>query len=153
MGKTKYSVTLTDQERKALKKKVKTGNGTARSILRANVLLASDTNAKSKMTVAEIASAFNTTENTVVKVRKDYLEKGMEGALVRKKRETPPVPGKVDGDLEAHILQIACSNAPEGYAKWSVRLIANRCVELGYIESISHTAVATVLKKAKSNLT
>ena len=71
----------------------------------------------------------------------------------RKKREAPPVPAKVTGEVEAHIIALACSTSPEGYSKWTLRLLANKTVELGYIESISHVTVSSVLKKMNLNLT
>jgi hypothetical protein len=71
--------------------------------------------------------------------------------LQRKKRETPPVKPKITGEVEAHIIALACSPVPEGYAHWGVRLLADQCVELGYIDSISFKSVQRVLKKHNSN--
>jgi hypothetical protein len=72
--------------------------------------------------------------------------------LQRKKREDPPVEPKITGDVEAHIIAVACSPIPEGHSKWTLRLIADRCVELEYIDKISHMSVSRVLKKQSSNL-
>ena len=105
------------------------------------------------MTVAEIASAFNTTPTTVQNVRTSYANNGLEATINRKKRETPPVPAKVTGDIEAHIVALACGDPPEGYSRWSVRLIAEKCVELNYIDSISHMTVSRILKKTNLSLT
>ena len=99
------------------------------------------------MTVAEIASAFNTTPTTVQNVRTSYANNGLEATINRKERETPPVPAKVTGDIDAHIVALACGDPPEGYSRWSVRLIAEKCVELNYIDSISHMTVSRILKK------
>ena len=79
--------------------------------------------------------------------------RGLERVLTRKKRETPPVPVKVTGEVEAHVIALACGAPPEGYEKWSLRLLADKCVELNYIDSISHTTVANILKKTNSSLT
>ena len=81
--------------------------------------------------------------------RQDSLwgEKGLDATIQRKKRETPPVEAKVTGDVEAHIIALACGDPPKGYAKWTLRLLADRSVKLGYIESISHTQVGRILKK------
>lgn len=99
------------------------------------------------MTVAEIANVFNTTPTTVQNVRTSYANNGLETTINRKKRETPPVPPKVTGDVEAHIIALACSEPPEGYSRWTVRLLADKCVELNYAESLSHMTVSIVLKK------
>ena len=73
-------------------------------------------------------------------------EKGLDATLSRKKRVTPPVEAKVTGEVEAHIIALACAEPPKGYAKWTLRLLADRSVKLGYIDSISHTQVGRILK-------
>ncbi len=153
MPSVKYYIELSDAERKTLKDIVAKGKSPAKMILRANILLASDRNNKKYKTVAEIASDFNTTATTVQNVRTAYATNGLEAAINRKKRVTPPVAPKVTGDVEAHIIAIACSDPPEGYSKWSVRLIAEKCIELNYVDSISHMTVSRVLKKTNFNLT
>ena len=146
MPTTKYIIELTETDRKHLTDIVKKGNSPARTILRANILLASDRRNKKHMTVAEIASAFNTTPTTVQNVRTSYVNNGLEATINHKKRETIPVPAKVTGDIEAHIVAMACGDPPEGYSRWSVRLIAEKCVELNSIDSISHMTVSRILK-------
>ena len=153
MPTTKYIIELTETERRHLTDIVKKGNSSARTILRANILLASDRGNKNHMTVAEISSAFNTTPTTVQNVRTSYVNNGLEATINRKRRETPPVPAKVTGDIEAHIIALACGAPPEGYSRWSVRLLAEKCVELNYIDSISHMTVYRVLKKTNLSLT
>ena len=149
---TKYIIELNETERKILMDIVKKGNSPARTIMRANILLASDRGNK-YMTVAEIAATFNTTPTTVHNVRTSYVNRGLEATINRKKRETPPVPAKVTGDIEARIIALACGEPPEGYSRWSVRLIAEKCVELNYINSISHMTVSRILKKTNLSLT
>ncbi len=149
----KYEVSLTATERRQLTKIVKSGRMPARAILRANILLAVDKNGKKPMTVQEAAIAFNTSATTVQKVRTSYGEKGLEATVNRKKRETPPVEEKVTGDVEAHIIAMACGAPPKGYAKWTLRLLADKSVKLGYIDSISHTQVGRILKKTNISLT
>lgn len=105
------------------------------------------------MTVSEIADAYHTTPTTVQTVRTSYCEKGLEATISRKKRETPPIPAKVTGEVEAHVIALACGQPPEGYSKWTLRLLADRTVELGYIDSISHVTVSTILKKTNLSLT
>ena len=153
MPSVKYVIELTDADRKTLSDIVSKGQSPAKLILRANILLASDKNSKKHMTVAEIANAFNTTPTTVQNVRTSYANNGLEATINRKKRETPPVPPKVTGDVEAHIIALACGEPPEGYSRWTVRLLADKCVELNYAESISHMTVSRVLKKTNLSLT
>lgn len=151
MPTTKYKIELSESGRKQLTEIVTKGTAKARTILRANILLASDRNGKRYMTVAEITEAYHTTHTTVQTVRSAYVQKGMEEVLTRKKRETPPVPSKITGEVEAHIIALACGEPPEGYSKWTLRLLADRSVELGYIDSISHMTISRILKKMNSN--
>ena len=149
----KYEVNLSATERKTLTKMVSSGKMPARTILRANILLSVDSSGKKPMTVQEAALAFNTSTTTVQSVRASYAEKGLEATVERKKRITPPVPAKVTGEVEAHIIALACGTPPEGYAKWTLRLLADRTVVLGYVDSISHMQVGRILKKTNISLT
>lgn len=153
MPSVKYIIELSDADRKALEDIITKGSSPAKAILRANVLLASDRNNKKHMTVAEIAETYHTTPTTVQNVRTSYANNGLEATISRKKREIPPVPPKVTGDVEAHIIALACSDPPEGYEKWTLRLLADKCVELNYAESLSHMTVSRILKKTKLSLT
>ena len=147
MPSIKYVIELSNQEKVRLMEIVKKGNSPARTILRANILLASDKQNDKYMTVSEIANAYRTTPTTVQTVRASYCKKSLEATITRKKRETPPIPAKVTGEVEAHVIALACGQPPEGYSRWTLRLLANKTVELGYIESISHVTVSTILKK------
>ena len=149
----KYVIELSEQDRSELIDIVTKGSSSARKILRANILLASDKLSDKYMTIAEIAKVYHTTPTTVQTVRTAYCEQGLEATLNRKKRETPPVPAKVTGEVEAHIIALACSDPPEGYSRWTLRLLADKTVELGYISSISHVTVLNVLKKMNLSLT
>ena len=149
----KYVIELSNQEKVRLMEIVKKGNSPARTILRANILLASDKQNDRYMTVSEIANAYRTTPTTVQTVRASYCKKGLEATITRKKRETPPIPAKVTGEVEAHIIALACGQPPEGYSRWTLRLLADKTVELGYIESISHVTVSNILKKTNLSLT
>jgi len=153
MPKKKYVIELDTKERSKLTKIIKTGSSPAKVITRANILLVSDASSGKPLTVAETAERFNTTPTTVQNVRTAFAEFGLEGTLYRKKRKTPPVQPKVDGNLEAHIISICCSEPPKGYERWTLRLIADKCVELGYVDSISHMTVKRTLKKTNLNLT
>ena len=152
MPKTKYLTKLTHDERLKLIKITKNGSSPAKVITRANILLVSDSSVGKPLTVVETANRFNTTHTTVQTVRREYAEHGLNKALNRKKRVTPPIDSKVDGKLEAHIISICCSEPPKGYGRWNLRLIANKCVELGYIDSISHMTIKRTLKKTNLSL-
>ena len=152
MAATKYEIDLSDEERDRLVGLVTKGVGSARSILRANILLASDKNRKECMSVTEIASAYHTSRTTVENVRRSYVNRGLEATLVRKQRTTPPRQRKLTGEVEVHIIALACSDPPEGYARWTVRLLAEKTVELGYVYSISAMSVSRILKKMNLNL-
>lgn len=152
MPSVKYIIELSESDKNRLTDIVKKGSSSAKTILRANILLASDRNNANHLTVAEIAEVFNTTPTTVQTVRTSYAEKGLEETIARKKRETPPIPAKVTGDVEAHIIALCCSEKPEGYARWTVRLLAEKSVELGFVESLSHMTISRTLKKTNLNL-
>ncbi len=152
MPSIKYVIELSNQDKGELIDIVKKGKSPARTILRANILLASDRRSEKYMTVSEISKAYHTTPTTVQNVRRSYCEKGLEATINRKKRETPPIPAKVTGEVEAHVIALACGEPPEGYSKWTLRLLADKTVELGYIDSISHVTVSTILKKTNLSL-
>jgi hypothetical protein len=97
----------------------------------------------------KIAEALDITVQTVERVRKQLVEEGLEAVLRRRKYIQKVSRKKLDGDGEAHLIALACSEAPEGYTRWSLRLLAGRMVELGYVENISHEAVRRVLKKTR----
>ena len=152
MPAVKYVIELSEQDRSELIEIVTKGKSPARTILRANILLASDRRSGKHMTISEISKVYHTTPTTVHNVRVSYCENGLKATIIRKKRETPPVPSKVTGDVEAHVIALSCSKAPEGYAKWTLRLLADKTVELGYIDSISHVTVSKILKKMNLSL-
>lgn len=152
MGKQKYTVNLNKQEVKQLTKLIQTGKSSAREILHANILLAANDKAKLKLSHAKMAAMYQTSTVTVQKIIKAYALNGLVSALQRKERKTPPVPAKVDGAFEAHLIALCCSEPPKGYARWSVRLLAKKCVELQYIDSVSHTTISQTLKKLNLNL-
>ena len=153
MPSVKYLIELPDPERKILEDIVTKGKAPAKMILRANILLASDRNVSRRMTVAEIADVYHTTPTTVQNVRTEYSQKGLTKTINRKKRDTPPVAPKVTGDVEAHIIALSCSEPPKGFSRWTVRLLADKCVELGYVDSINYSTISRTLKKTNSSPT
>jgi len=147
----KYDVRLTSEERTYLMKMISSGESKAKEIAHARILLATDDAREPKLTVTEVAEKCDSNIVTVQQIRRKYTEGGVDAAVKRKKRETPPVPPKITGEVEAHIIALACSEPPEGYSKWSLRLLAGRIVELGYTDSISYAYVGRILKKHNSN--
>jgi len=148
LPKVRYHVRLSDEERKTLLKMVSKGSASAKSIMHANVLLAADENAEgAKKSETEIAELFHVHPQTVHTIRQQYSEHGLQVALGRKKRSTPPVEPKLTGEVEAKIIALSCSTPPSGRSKWTLRLLADKAVELQYIDSISHVAVGRLLKK------
>jgi hypothetical protein len=145
----KYHVTLTEEERTKLMRIISKGRTEGYRIRHANILLAVDEMEDNKdWTDRSIAKAYHTTEKSIGNLRRRFVEKGLEAALGREKREVPPRI-KIDGETEAKIVALTCSKAPEGYSQWSLRLLANKVVELGIMESVSHTAIGDCLKKTK----
>jgi len=149
----KYNVNLTNSERLELSNLISKGEATAKMIMHANVLLATDASTGHKMSERDIAKNFQISAQTVQNIRKTYATEGLAMTLGRKKRETPPILPKITGDVEARIITICCSQPPDGRAKWSVRLLAERVVELKILDTISHESVHRLLKKTSSNRT
>ncbi len=148
MPKHLYHVRLSASEKKKLLSLISKGSSPARTIMHAHILLAADENSSDKKkTEDQIAALFSVHKQTVHFVRKTYALSGLEAAILRKKRDKPPIDPKITGEVEAKIIALSCSEPPEGRAKWTLRLLADKAVELGYIESISHESVNHVLKK------
>ena len=148
----KYRIELTEDEREELLGIVTKGKAAAATIAHANVLLAVDAgeHAELKMTSAQAAAAYHVSERTVDNVKRKLAEEGMDAALSRKPRSKPGNV-KIDGEAEAKIIAMTCTDPPEGHDRWTLRLIAEKAVELEYVESISHVAVGNMLKKTKSS--
>jgi transposase len=148
MPKNKYPICLSVEEREQLSALISKGTGAARSIRRAHVLLLADENRPcGKLKDKEIARQMQVHMNTVLNIRKAYATQGLQAAIHRKKRTTPPVPPKVTGELEAKIIALSCSEPPAGRTRWTLRLLADKAVELQYIDSISYDTVDRILKK------
>lgn len=146
----KYIVRLSGEERESLRSLVSSGKGPARMFTRARILLKADISEGGPGWPDEkIAEALDVTIQTVERVRKQLVEEGLDAVLRRRKYVQKVSRKKVDGDVEAHLVDLACSEAPEGYTRWSLRLLAGRMVELGYVDSISHEAVRRALKKTR----
>lgn len=155
MKNQKYSVRLSEEERKKLKGfvKSKSQKNTAECKKHAKVILCLDENENNPLSVNETAKKCKLHSENVYKIRKQYVVEGIERILYRKKRETPPVPPKITGEVEAHIIATACSATPEGKKAWTLKMIANKIVLDGLIESISDVSVMNTLKKHNISLT
>lgn len=143
----KYKITLTQQEVEQLKSITQKGKKNARIIKNALVLLNVDEGKFGKgKKDEEVADFLEVTVRTIENVRKRFVTGSFEEALNGKPREREYL-RSVDGDAEAHLVALSCSEPPEGFGRWSLRLLAGRMVELNYIDSISHETVRRVLKK------
>ncbi len=147
-----YRVTLTDEERSALRTLIASGKYKHTKQKRAQALLAADeSEGGKKMNDQHIAHAYDMGVRTVERLRRRFVEEGFEIALHGKKRE-PTQEKLFDGRVEAHLVTLRCSEAPSGYSQWSLRLLADKMVELDYVEHMSHESVRQILKKTKSSL-
>ncbi len=148
----KYEVHLNQTERESLEQLVKAGTTSARKLTRAWILLKSDTNEGGlNWSYKKICEAFDVSEVTVYQVRKAFVENGLEKAINRKK------PGReyehrLDGEAEAHLIALACSEPPNGQERWTLRLLQDRMVKLEYVEDVSHETIRTTLKKTNLSL-
>jgi transposase len=144
----KYVVRLDKDEREMLQRLVSVGKGAARRLTHARVLLQADESRDGPgWTDTRIAEALGVGVRTVETIRQRFVEEGLELALERKKRLTPPVEPLLDGEKEAQLIAVCCSKAPQGRERWTLRLLADRMVELEVVESVSHETVRRVLKK------
>jgi len=148
----KYIVTLTEDERNVLGVLASKGKHKSQKILNALILLGCDEGRHQvkRSTNEEMSRVLNISMKKIDRVKRRFVEEGFEVALNGKKRSRVYTK-KADGDFEAHLVALSCSKPPEGFTRWSLRLLADKVVELNYIDSISHEAVRRVLKKTKSS--
>ena len=148
MDMKKYIVTLTEAERSYLNEMTSKGRHRSQKVLNALILLACDKGEYQNLrsTNAEISKVLNTSMRKIDRVKKRFVKSGLDVALNGKKSDRV-YEKKADGDFEAHIVALSCSKPPEGFSRWSLRLLADRAVELKYIDNISYETVRRVLKK------
>jgi len=151
----KNEVKLTAEQRKELQKFVKTGVHSVKLVKRAEIILLLDTSENGKaIAFGEISKRLDVSETTITNVKKDFFAaEDVKAFLQRKQRDTPPVEPKITGEVEARILALACSEVPAGCARWTVRLIADKSVELQIVDSLSFKSVQRLLKKHNLSLT
>ena len=161
MKQAKYIVRLTEEERVKLKDIVAKGKHPVQKVKRAKVLLALDIMSqyqegpkrKYMPTQEEIAVQCGVSAMRVSQIGKQYVEEGYEATITRKKRETPPTAPIITGEIEARIIALACSAPPEGYSRWTLRLLESKVVELGIINKVSDTTIGRTLKQTNLSRT
>lgn len=148
------NIKLNPEDREELEKFSKKVTHSVRLVNRAKIILALDeANSPKKETQTQIATRIGVSYQTLTITKKDFLTtKTISNFLQRKKRQTPPIQPKITGEIQAHIIALACTNPPKGYTKWTLQLLANKSVELHYIDNISNMSVQRLLKKQKLNL-
>jgi len=150
----RYRVTLSKEEREELEALTRRGKIQARRFINARALLLCDAGAQGPAwNVANVAAALGVSSRSIEHLKKRFVENGLEAALTRKPRDKPPREVKFDGAFEARLIALACSGVPEGYRRWTVRLLADKAVELNFADSVSHMSVQRVLKKTNFSLT
>ena len=149
----KYTVTLTENERNDLKKITSKGKHKSQKVINALILLGCDTGEfqENRSTNEEISRVLKIGMRKIDRVKKRFVEDGIDIALNGKKGSRIYAK-KADGDFEAHLVALSCSAPPEGFSRWSLRLLADKVVELEYLDQVSHETIRQVLKKTKLNL-
>jgi len=153
MPKIKYRLALTQEEREELEAIVAKGKHNARKVLNALILLNCDENAPTPRTLRDrdIADVLQVSAMKVHRVKQRFVDEGLQVALNGRKGQRI-YEKKADGEFEAHLVAISCSKPPAGHVRWSLRMLADKAVELQYVDSISYETVRRVLKKTRSSL-
>jgi hypothetical protein len=149
----RYKVTLTKQERQELDDISKKGKRAARTVLLSRALLLLDSGEYGqKWTVVKVAEVLGMTTRTLEHLKKRFVEDSIEAAIQRKKRETPPTEIIFDGEFEAKLIALACSEAPEGRNRWTIQLLTDKLIELKIVPTVSTMTVCNTLKKTNLSL-
>lgn len=149
----KYIVTLTQDERDNLKKITSRGKHKSQKVINALILLGCDEGGfqEKRSTNEEISRVLKIGMRKIDRIKKRFIEEGIDITLHGKKGNRVYLK-KVDGDFEAHLIALSCSDPPEGFARWSLRLLADKVIELEYIDNVSHETIRQVLKKTRLSL-
>ena len=149
----RYPVILDLNQRDYLMDLTSSGTESARKLTRARILLKADEGELGPAYAdKEIKEAVEVSIPTIERTRKTFALEGLEAALTPKKRSKPSRPQKFDGEKEAHLIALACSEAPEGHARWTLRLLAEKMVELNHFSTVSHETIRRTLKKTHCDL-
>ena len=147
MSKKKYIVRISSEEREALKRLVNQGKSAAYKRRHAQILLKADVSENgANWTDLQISKAFDVSSRTVERIRQRLVENGLDAALSRAKQKRRRKP-LLDGEQEAYLVALACQDPPTGFARWNLRILADKMVELDYVDSLSRETVRQVLKK------
>lgn len=148
----KFVVKLTSEERKRLKELISKGKSAAKLVLKARILLKADQSDEGEGWIDEkICEAFDTNIAMVTRVRSKLVNEGLDAVLTRKKRKTPPIQPIFDGERQAQLIALACSKPPPGYARWTLRLLAEKVVEREIVATAHFNTVGRALKKTISS--
>lgn len=146
MAKTKYVIALDDEQRQFLNKIIDDGTESDRTIMRARILLLSDTTVNEKLSVPEVAERLGTTHTTVQTVRAEYGKDGLEAAVFRKKRADNIETRRINTKVREQILAVAAEQPPQGHKRWSLRLLCKEVVDRGIIDKISVDTMSVIMK-------
>ena len=150
----RYIVKLSEAERGHLQMLINKGKSPAKRLLKARILLKADAGAQGEgWSDGQIIKALDTNMSMVTRVRQQLVEEGLDAVLSRKQRATPAITPIFDGEKEARLTALACSTPPEGHARWTLRLLEDKVVELGIVERASDNTIGRVLKKTRFSLT
>jgi transposase len=150
----RYLVRLSAEERRDLEAMIRKGKSPAARLVKARILLKADiSEAGEGWSDSRIVEALETSVSMVYRVRRQLVEEGLEAVLSRKAPARPSVPRIFDGEKEARLIALACSKPPEGHARWSLRLLESKVVELGIVEAASDSTIQRALKKTRFNRT
>ena len=142
----KYRVTLTEEERNQLTEITRSGKRSVKLVLHAQALLALDQGAlnPAPKTIDDVASVINLSRQSLIKIKERFVLEGLDAALNRKKQDKPSRKKVFDGDFEATLIQMACSDPPEGFCRWTVRLLAEKLVEMKIVPKVSAMTVQRI---------
>jgi hypothetical protein len=154
MGHKKYVVELSAGERNRLRAVISKGKASAKAILKARIVLKADQGANGEgWTDERICEALETNITMVARTRAKLVNEGLDAVLARKKRARPPIEPIFDGEAQAQLIALACSKPPPGYARWTIRLLANKVVEMNIVDHAHFNTVGRALKKTISSPT
>jgi transposase len=139
----KHIIALSEEQRQQVEQMIRSGTAPARKIMHAHILLKSEQSWSDK----QIMDAFGVGEATIWRVRQRYLSNGLQDALDRRPQPERPEKRKLNGTHEAHLIALCCGEKPEGYARWSLRLLADKLVQLEEVDDVSYETVRRTLKK------
>src|SRR6266566_9390091 len=148
----KHEIELSEEQRFVLQQLISSGQAPARQLAHARILLKIDRNAPGpRWTDEQVAEAFEMSRSTVMRLRERFMHNGLDDALTHRKHPLQAHPRDLDAEQEAHLIALSCSPCPIGQARWTLRRLSDRLVELGDVEQVNHETVRQTLKKTNAN--